>query len=83
MTCRELVEFLMEYDSDALPAGQREEFEFHLTKCPPCKCFLETYRETIRLGKKACCDEDGPVPEQVPEELIQAILAARKVGDDC
>ena len=80
MTCRELVEFLMDYDSSSLPEEQRAEFEYHLAECPPCKCFLDTYRETIRLGQKACCDDDGPVPESVPEELVQAILAARKLG---
>jgi hypothetical protein len=40
----------------------------------------ETYRDTIRLGKFACRDEAGAPPEDAPEELIQAILAARNVA---
>jgi hypothetical protein len=32
-------------------------------------------REAVKLGK-AACDPDGPVP--VPEELVRAVLAARR-----
>ena len=40
-------------------------------------------RETIRLGKKACCPENSPVPEEVPEARVKAILVARaRAGSD-
>jgi hypothetical protein len=39
--------------------------------------YLESYRETIRLGREAC-EPDGPLPEEVPEELVEAILASRR-----
>ena len=77
MTCRELVEFLMSYMDEELAADQREVFEAHLTVCPPCKDYLETYRDTIRIGRVACREEDDAVPEDVPEALVRAILAAR------
>ncbi len=78
MTCKELVDFMVDYLSDQLPKGQKEVFELHLSLCPPCLSFLETYRETIELGRCACTNPDGPVPEAVPERLVDAILAARK-----
>ncbi len=78
MTCRELVEFLMDYIEEALPGGQREEFEHHLQACPPCLAYLETYRHTVQLGKSVCAEPEGPVPDEVPERLVQAILAARR-----
>ena len=78
MTCREFVDFLMAYDEGELPEDQCARFEQHMSDCPPCITYLETYRETIRLGRQVCRDPEGPPPEDVPEGLIQAILAARK-----
>ena len=34
-------------------------------------------RETVRLGR-LCADPEGPVPEDAPEELVSAVLAARR-----
>jgi mycothiol system anti-sigma-R factor len=76
LTCRELIDFLMAYLDDELPAAQRADFERHLGLCPPCMNYLETYKETVRLGK-ACCAGDA-LPADVPEELVRAILAARR-----
>jgi len=42
------------------------------------KDYLDTYAETIRLGKVACEHED--VPCDAPAELVEAILAARRAG---
>ena len=78
MTCREFVEFLMRYVEGELDADPRRVFEEHMRLCPPCGVYLDTYRDTIRLGKLACKDDDGAVPEDVPEELVRAILAARE-----
>jgi anti-sigma factor RsiW len=77
MTCRELIEFLMDYQAGALPAAQRTSFEAHLALCPPCVDYLKTYEETVKLGKGACTNPDDALTDQVPEELVQAILAAR------
>jgi anti-sigma factor RsiW len=78
MTCRELVEFLMAFDDGELPADQRETFEQHLEICPPCVVYLETYRETVRLGKSLCDDPESGPPEGCPEALVQAVLSARR-----
>lgn len=74
MSCREFVEFLMDYLDDGLEPEPRRVFEEHMQLCPPCVSFLETYRETIQLGKFACSEQ----LEAVPEALVQAILAARR-----
>lgn len=75
MTCREVTEFLMEYVSAELPLDQRMAFEEHVKRCPECIAYLRSYEETVRLGKAAFAQ-----PEEVPEELVQAILAARRKG---
>lgn len=77
LSCREFVEFLMDYLDGELGEGERRVFEAHVGDCPPCGTYLETYRETVRLGRTVCSDAADPVPEDVPEELVHAILAAR------
>jgi anti-sigma factor RsiW len=61
-----------------LPAEERAIFDAHLAECPWCVAYLKTYQETIKLGKAAFAPSDEPVPEEVPDELVQAILAARQ-----
>jgi anti-sigma factor RsiW len=73
--CRECDEFLVDYVAGELPADVLATFELHLSRCPNCRVYLEQYRATIRAGKTACeAYKEGLHP---PEELIQAILAAK------
>jgi anti-sigma factor RsiW len=79
MNCREFTEFLHEYLFGTLPAEERAEFEKHLAECPWCVAYLDSYRKTIQLEQAAfCISEDAPPPCDAPEELIQAILHARR-----
>jgi anti-sigma factor RsiW len=77
MNCREFVDFLMAYLDEELPEEQRATFEGHMGDCPPCLTYLDTYAETVRLGQELCRDPEGPVPDDVPEGLVRAILASR------
>jgi anti-sigma factor RsiW len=77
MTCRELVEFLMDYLDGVLPEPERSCFEEHLGECPDCIAYLASYREAVRLGKEACTTGDA-IPAEVPEDLVRAVLAARR-----
>ena len=78
MTCRELIEFLDRYTSGDLSEATRAAFEGHLDECPPCKHYLDSYRETIRLGRDACEVEDREVDRKLPEDLVRAILDAAR-----
>jgi anti-sigma factor RsiW len=80
MTCRDFITFLLEYRSGELSPEQRREFDAHLAECPWCVAYLNTYEQTIRLGKAAFAEPEAAVPADVPEELVQAILAARGRG---
>jgi len=80
MTCRELVEFLSAYIDGELPADVRLRFDEHLAACPECSAYLRTYRQTVKLAKDAFQDPDDPLPVEVPEGLVKAILAARRKG---
>ncbi len=81
MTCKQLIDFLADYKSGDLPNDQREVFEQHLSLCPPCLKYLETYCDTVDLAKDACkCEDDRPA--EMPEALIQAILKACDASDE-
>jgi anti-sigma factor RsiW len=78
MTCREFTDFLMEYLSGELSARERAEFERHLAECLDCSAYLQSYQETIKLGKAVFTDLDASVPQDVPEKLVQAILGSHR-----
>jgi anti-sigma factor RsiW len=80
LTCREVAEFLMAYEDDELSSEARAEFDAHLAVCPDCLAYLASYRTTVALGRRAFADEDAAAVEHVPEELVEAVLAARRRG---
>ncbi len=78
MTCREFAEFMSDYLSGDLGVDVRGPFERHLSRCPSCHAYLAQYRATVAAGKDAFTELDRALPEDVPEDLIQAILASRR-----
>ena len=80
ITCRELDSFLADYVAGDLQPGDRALFEEHLALCPTCVRYVEQYRHTIALGRAAFREPDVPPPDDVPPELIEAIVAARNKG---
>ena len=78
VTCQEFEEFIIDYFEDDLAPRARRIFEWHLRFCPECRAYLARYRRTIDLGRRAFVDPEDPVPENVPEDLVRAVLAARE-----
>lgn len=80
MTCRQLIAFLDDYLAEALPASSRRPFEAHLEGCDDCVAYVDGYRRSIALARGALADGDGDPCDQLPEELVAAILAARRAA---
>ena len=76
MTCREFSDFIHDYVSGELPPEQKALFERHLQRCSHCPEYFRQYRATIEAGRAAFPHADAAVPEDVPEGLIRALLAA-------
>jgi anti-sigma factor RsiW len=76
VNCRDYIDFLDQWVARELDETQRAAFERHTADCPPCETYLHTYETTVRLGKSLCDDAGAPPPE-MPERIVQAILAAR------
>jgi len=77
MTCREFVEFVWRFVEDELRPEERAQFDEHLVKCPHCVKYLQSYRDTVRAGRVVFRNLENAVPADVPEDLVQAILASR------
>ncbi|MBT3399158.1 MAG: hypothetical protein HOL07_06025 [Rhodospirillaceae bacterium] len=77
ITCDEFEDFIAEYFEGELSAVQRQTFDVHLKICEDCRAYLKAYRNTIALGRSAFTRGDAPVPEDMPDDLVAAILAAR------
>ena len=76
LSCREFIEFLMAYQEGELPQEERRVFDEHLARCPYCVDYLRSYQAAVDLGKAAFRASQEPLPEEVPAELVDAILAA-------
>lgn len=81
INCREFVEFLDDYLDGRLQAERLAEFNNHLAGCPACVTYMHTYREATKLAKAALAPPENPLPDSVPAELVEAILAARRRSD--
>jgi anti-sigma factor RsiW len=75
MICRDVLEFLMSYLNGELPADQVTAFEEHLSLCPSCVNYLNSYQQTVTLGRSVA-ESDTEVA--LPEELVQAVLASQR-----
>ena len=78
ITCREFEEFVLKYLDGDLPSKQAKIFEWHLRICRECREYLAAYKRTIEIGKAVLGPADASVPEDVPEDLIRAVLDSRE-----
>lgn len=77
ITCREFEDFIMSYLSDELTPTQSRVFKMHLRMCRECREYLAAYQRSIEMSGLMFKDPDDKLPEDVPEDLIKAILSAR------
>ena len=78
LTCRDGVEMLMDYLEGTLEVPAREAIEVHVSKCPRCVAFIESYRRTPRILRAATA-------EALPADLalsLRRFLAARLASGD-
>ena len=78
ITCKEFEDFILRYLDDELSARQRSVFELHMRLCRECREYLAAYRRSIEVSRGVFKLTDEALPEDVPEDLIKAILEARK-----
>ena len=77
ITCREFEEFVLAYLDGELPVRQVKRFDWHLRICRECREYLAAYKRTIEITGAALGPADDPVPDEVPEDLVKAVLDSR------
>ena len=77
LTCRELLDFLLDYHEGRLDPGVRERFDDHLARCSHCIAYLQSYRDTVTLAQRALREPLAEAGAETPEDLVRAVLAAR------
>jgi anti-sigma factor RsiW len=70
-SCKDCVDALLSYVEGEMPAEQRAKFEGHLGACPPCVDFLNTYRETPTMCRKALAKRMPPELSSKLKELLR------------
>lgn len=78
ITCTEFEEFVVSYLDNDMPPRQKSKFDWHIRLCRECRDYLAAYQRARELGIEMLSGSNDSVPEDVPEDLIEAILAARK-----
>ena len=80
MTCRAFADFIADYVTGELEATVRADFDRHLGRCPNCQRYLALYNATTHMSRKAFADSDQAADAAgVPQDLIDAILASRRL----
>jgi predicted anti-sigma-YlaC factor YlaD len=74
LTCREIIDFIVDYLDHELDGATAALFQQHLERCVSCRAYLATYQETIRMARQSCLPERS---DEIPEELVMAILQSR------
>ena len=77
MNCRDFVESSAEYLAGELAGPRHAGFEAHQARCPWCVPFRNTYQHAVRLAKAAHAPPADQAAGNVPEQLVQAVLATR------
>ena len=78
MTCPEVIDFLGAYLDGELAEDVRVRFDEHLGGCPECSAYLATYRSAVRFARDAFRGSGESLAADLPEDLVKAILAARR-----
>lgn len=76
ISCQQLVEFCFDYLDGELPEDEQLRFRRHLSQCPDCVTFFETYRRTAELSRDAL---ETQIPSTV-KESIRTFLRSRCNG---
>jgi len=77
ISCEEFEGFIIDYLEDALTPKQKLVFETHLKICTDCREYLRAYKAAIELANGSADAAEEPLPDQVPDDLVKAVLAAR------
>ena len=75
MECRQLLSELSNYIDHEIDPAICDKIEKHIDRCSPCQVFIETLRDTLKIFKENCPQED--VPEKAKKKLREKLMAIK------
>ena len=74
MTCKRVTSLIMDYLNAELDPETTQAFEKHLSECPDCVAFINTYKKTVKVTQSLRYEEiPGELEKRVREFLGQKI----------
>lgn len=80
--CEEANRFIDDYLAGELPRKQHLVFEWHVRLCTGCKDYLERYRRSLDLCRDNLYSEHEDESEEIPEQIVKGIIAAKRSSGD-
>jgi anti-sigma factor RsiW len=79
INCQQLIEFCLDYVEGVLPDDEQERFRRHLSLCPDCVTFFETYKKTPEVSRDAMSSElmKAQMPESVRDSVRSYLRTLR------
>lgn len=81
ITCRQFEDFIIAYLEGGLSDREHRLFEIHLKICRECKEYLAAYQASMEAAKLGLSEEGAKLPEDVPEDLVAAVIASRNAKE--
>ena len=72
IVCQQVVALILRYLNDELDADTRRTFDAHLSECPDCAAFLQTYRATVSATRSLSYDD---LPSDLQNRALQVVRA--------
>lgn len=66
-TCKQITELMLDYLTDKLRPKLKREFIKHLSICPDCVSFLNTYKKTVKSTASLRSEE---IPAKVRDNIL-------------
>ena len=76
-TCKQVTSLVLDYVRGLLERATASALEAHLSICPDCVAFLETYRKTIQATQSLKYEE---IPPQMVERIEQFLSNRRRAS---
>lgn len=76
LSCEEVDGFLYDFHEGNLSSIEKLKFKLHLSMCSECRQYVKGYKNTIKTYQSGFIKADQI--DEVPEDLMQAILKSRE-----
>jgi anti-sigma factor RsiW len=77
MTCEQIVDLLVEYVEGELDSAITESVEKHVSECPDCEHFVNTYTVTIAMAERAFVTKMPTDAKAVMERQLRSAITGQ------